>query len=135
VYTPGGNWSSYPPHKHDQHIETGDGTITEADLEEIYFYKFKQPGGFAFQRIYNDDRSIDQGIVANDYDIVLVPEGYHPVATAYGYDCYYLNFLAGSAQSLAATYDPDFDWTRDTWDKQDPRVPLVSHRMEMKISV
>jgi 5-deoxy-glucuronate isomerase len=135
VYTPSGNWSSYPPHKHDRHIQEPDGTISEADLEEIYFYKFKQPGGFAFQRVYNDNRTIDQALVAQENDIVLVPEGYHPVATAYGYDCYYLNFLAGTAQSLAATYDPEFDWTRDTWDKQDTRVPIVSHKMEEKLAV
>lgn len=135
VYTPSGNWSSYPPHKHDRHITTSDGTVAEADLEEIYFYKFRQPDGFAFQRVYTDDRSIDEAIVAQDNDVVLVPEGYHPVATAYGYDCYYLNFLAGSAQSLAATFDPAHDWTRETWDRQDPRVPLVSHNMEEKVSV
>jgi 5-deoxy-glucuronate isomerase len=72
-------------------------------------------------------------VVAQENDIVLVPEGYHPVATAYGYDCYYLNFLAGSAQSLAATFDPAHDWTRETWDVQDPRVPLVHHKMEDKV--
>lgn len=133
VYTPSGNWSSYPPHKHDRHQVNADGTLAEADLEEIYFYKFSKPDGFAFQRIYTDDRSIDEAVVAQNNDIVLVPEGYHPVSAAYGFDCYYLNFLAGSAQSLAASYDPAFEWTRFTWDKQDPRVPLVSHKMEERV--
>ena len=129
VYTPSGNWSSYPPHKHDRHIES-QGVLQEADLEEIYFYKFQRPEGFAFQRIYTDDRSIDVPVVAQDNDIILIPEGYHPVCTAYGYDCYYLNFLAGSAQSLAASDDPQLAWTRSTWQVKDARVPLVSHAME-----
>jgi 5-deoxy-glucuronate isomerase len=135
VYTPSGNWSSYPPHKHDTHLPDQKGSVKEADLEEIYFYKFRQPDGFAFQRVYTDDRSLDEAVVAQNNDIVLVPEGYHPVATAYGYDCYYLNFLAGSAQSLAATFDPAHDWTRETWDQQDPRLPLVHHKMEEKVPV
>jgi len=129
VYTPGGNWSSYPPHKHDQHIES-QGVLKEADLEEIYFYKFERQEGFAFQRIYTDCRSIDCAVVAQDNDIVLIPQGYHPVCAAYGYNCYYLNFLAGSAQSLAATDDPELAWTKSTWKTKDPRVPLVSHVME-----
>lgn len=131
VYTPGGNWSSYPPHKHDAHRESG-GKLLEADLEEIYFYKFRRPEGFAFQRVYTDDRSLDEAIVAHNNDIVLVPEGYHPVSAAYGFDCYYLNFLAGSAQSLACTDDPAYAWTKQTWDKKDARVPLVNHEMEQK---
>ncbi len=132
VYTPGGNWSSYPPHKHDIHRERR-GELLEADLEEIYFYKFNRKGGFAFQRVYTDDRSLDESVVACNNDVVLIPEGYHPVSAAYGYDCYYLNFLAGSAQSLAATDDPDHEWTKQTWQTRDARVPLVSHAMEEKI--
>ncbi len=126
VYTPGGNWSSYPPHKHDEHKEDAAGQVLEADLEEVYIYKVKGPMGYALQRVYTQDRSLDEAVVAHDNDIVLVPEGYHPVSAAYGFDCYYLNFLAGSAQTLAATDDPDYAWTKDTWSKRDPRVPLVS---------
>lgn len=122
VYTPGGNWSSYPPHKHDEHREGPDGELLEADLEEIYFYKTE---GFAVQRVYTGDGAIDSCLTAQDNDIVLVPKGYHPVSAAYGYDCYYLNFLAGSAQSLANSDDPDHAWTKTTWESQDPRVPLV----------
>lgn len=132
VYTPGGNWSSYPPHKHDQHKEEG-GKLKEADLEEIYFYKFKRSEGFAFQRIYTEDRSLDEAVVAQNNDIVLIPEGYHPVCTAYGYDCYYLNFLAGSAQSLAASDDPDHAWTKKTWDSKDSRVPMVTTASAEKV--
>lgn len=132
VYTPGGNWSSYPPHKHDVHVEH-DGEVFEADLEEFYYYKIRNDGGprgYAIQRVYTGDRSLDFVAAAHDDDIILVPEGYHPVSAAYGYDCYYLNFLAGSAQSLANSDDPDYAWVKDTWDIQDPRLPLVSHAME-----
>ena len=126
VYTPGGNWSSYPPHKHDTHREDADGTVVEADLEEFYYYKVRGDGGYAIQRVYTDDRGLDATVVAHNNDIVLVPEGYHPVSAAYGYDCYYLNFLAGTAQTLAATDDPAHAWTKETWDVQDPRVPMVT---------
>ena len=131
VYTPGGNWSSYPPHKHDEHRVDEDGKLLEADLEEVYCYKVRGPRGFSLQRVYTDDRSLDVVVTAHDDDIVRVPEGYHPVAAPYGYDCYYLNFLAGSAQSLACTDDPDYAWVKGTWSATDPRVPLVSHQLEL----
>lgn len=136
VFTPHGNWSSYPPHKHDEHKTDAAGNVIEADLEEFYYYKIKNAegkgNGYAIQRVYTDDRSLDETVTAHDNDIVLVPEGYHPVSAAYGYDCYYLNFLAGSAQSLACSDDPDYAWTKDTWteDNLDPRIPMVSHAME-----
>jgi 5-deoxy-glucuronate isomerase len=131
VYTPGGNWSSYPPHKHDEHRVDADGKLIEGDLEEIYFYKFRRQNAFAVQRVYTADASLNETLVARNNDIVLVPEGYHPVSAAYGYDCYYLNFLAGSAQTLACTFDPHHAWTMDTWgDNKDPRLPLVTHDME-----
>lgn len=130
VYTPSGNWSSYPPHKHDIHREDTQGSLLEADLEEIYFYKFDRPGGYAYQRVYNDDRSIDAVMMAQQHDAVLVPEGYHPVVSAHGYTTYYLNFLAGSAQSLANSDDPDYAWVKDTWTFKDPRLPVVDMGME-----
>jgi 5-deoxy-glucuronate isomerase len=130
VYTPGGNWSSYPPHKHDVHREDADGRILEADLEEIYYYKLDRPGGYAFQRVYTDDRRIDAVMMAQDNDIVLVPEGYHPVVSAYGYTTYYLNFLAGSAHSLANADDPAYTWVKKSWTEIDVRLPLVDHGME-----
>ncbi len=132
VYTPGGNWSSYPPHKHDVHRVAADGTLIEADLEEVYFYKIDRPDGFAYQRIYTDAVSplhqaglpIDAVLIAHDNDVVLVPEGYHPVASAPGYTTYYLNILAGSAQSLANVDDPAHSWVKDSYHERDPRVPV-----------
>ena len=135
VYTPSGNWSSYPPHKHDEHRTAPDGALLEADLEEIYFYKIARAGattpsaeGFALQRVYTTDGRLDETILAHTDDAVLVPEGYHPVVSAPGYDTYYLNFLAGSAQSLANSDDPAHAWVKDTWREKDPRLPMVRRR-------
>ena len=130
VYTPPGNWSSYPPHKHDVHRVSESGDLIEADLEETYFYKQDRPEGYAIQRVYTGDRSLDEVVVARQDDIVLVPEGYHPVVSAHGYTTYYLNFLVGSAQSLANTDDPDYAWVKETWQEQDKRLPIVSMEME-----
>jgi 5-deoxy-glucuronate isomerase len=130
VYTPSGNWSSYPPHKHDVHRLDEAGNLLEADLEEIYFYKIDRTEGYAMQRVYTSDRRLDEVIIARNNDVVLVPEGYHPVASAHGYTTYYLNFLAGSAQSLASADDPVHAWIKQTWREQDTRVPVV--RMEME---
>ncbi len=130
VYTPGGNWSSYPGHKHDVHLENEAGEVIEADLSELYYYKIDKPQGYAIQHIYTGDRSLDAIVAARDNDFVLVPEGYHPVSAPWGYNVYYLNFLAGSAQSLACTDDPDHAWVKETWTTKDPRVPLITHGME-----
>ena len=135
VYTPSGNWSSYPPHKHDEHKVAKNGNLLEADLEEVYFYKMDRPEGFAYQRIYTRDRKLDELILARDSHLVLSPYGYHPVVAAPGYHCYYLNMLAGSAQSLAATDDPDYAWVMETWKEKDPRLPLVSLEMESERSL
>ena len=120
VYTPSGNWSSYPPHKHDVHNPPG-----EVDLDEIYFYKISQPEGFAIQRVYTRDGRRNETLTVRDNEVVLIPEGYHPVVAAHGYDCYYLNVLAGSARSMAASDDPDYAWVRGAWNSKDPRLPLV----------
>jgi 5-deoxy-glucuronate isomerase len=130
VYTPGGNWSSYPPHKHDVHRVDDSGKILEADLEETYFYKIDRPDGYAIQRVYTTDGRIDALMLARSDDTVLVPEGYHPVSAAHGYTVYYLNFLAGSAQSLANVDDPAQAWIKSTWKDKDPRIPIVSLDME-----
>lgn len=130
VYTPSGNWSSYPPHKHDVHRVAPDGSLLEADLEEVYFYKLDRPEGYAIQRVYTADGRLDETLLAHNNDVVLVPEGYHPVVSAHGYTTYYLNFLAGSAQSLANSDDPQHAWIKDTWDRKDARLPLVSMEME-----
>lgn len=129
VYTPSGNWSSYPPHKHDQRKLATDGSVIEADLEEIYFYKFSAPEGFAYQRCYTADGQVDELILAQHNHLVLSPQGYHPVVTAPGYDAYYLNYLAGSDQSLASTDDPRYTWVKETWKGKDPRLPLVNLAM------
>lgn len=130
VYTPGGNWSSYPPHKHDIHREDENGVLLEADLEEIYFYKQDRPDGFAYQRVYTGDHRLDALMMARHHDLVLVPEGYHPVVSAHGYTTYYINFLAGSAQSLANSDDPLYAWVKHNWPSLDPRLPIVSHQLE-----
>jgi 5-deoxy-glucuronate isomerase len=121
VYTPSGNWSSYPPHKHDVHSPPD-----EVDLEEIYYYKIDRPEGYAIQRVYTPDGRINETLTVRDGELVLVPEGYHPVVAAHGYNVYYLNALAGSARSMAASDDPAYAWVRQTWAEQDPRVPLVT---------
>ena len=126
VYTPSGNWSSYPPHKHDAHRESESGELLEADLEETYFYKQDRPEGYAIQRVYTSDGSLDELVLARSDDVVLVPEGYHPVVSAHGYNTYYLNFLAGSAQSLASVDDPDHAWIKQSWKERDPRLPIVT---------
>lgn len=120
VYTPGGNWSSYPPHKHDVHNPPG-----EVDLDEIYYYRIEKPEGFAFQHLYSGKHGGDQTLKVKDGDTVLVHSGYHPVVAGPGYDVYYLNFLAGSARALAVTEDSNHVWLRSTWDATDPRLPLV----------
>jgi 5-deoxy-glucuronate isomerase len=120
VYTPGGNWSSYPPHKHDVH-----NPPAEVDLDEIYYYRIRQPEGFAFQHLYSGKHVGEQTLKTRDGDTVLVHSGYHPVVAGPGYDVYYLNFLAGSSRALAVTEDPQHIWIRSTWKDTDPRLPLV----------
>ena len=121
VYTPSGNWSSYPPHKHDVHNPPG-----EVKLEEFYYYKIDRPEGYAIQKVYTRDRRLDETLTVHDGEMVLIPEGYHPVVAAHGYNIYYLNTLAGSARSMAASDDPDYEWVRGTWRQPDPRLPLVT---------
>jgi len=127
VYTPSGNWSSFPAHKHDTvKIDPATGNVQEAKLEEIYFYKIDKPQGFAIQKVYTDDRSLNEIAEVHNNDVVLVPRGYHPVIAAHGYNVYYLNFLTGSHQSLANTDDPNHQWIYGTWKGMDPRLPLVT---------
>lgn len=129
VYTPSGNWSSFPAHKHDERVVTEDGVVKEARLEETYFYKIDQPQGYAIQQIYTSDRSLDEMAFARSNDVVMVPKGYHPVVAGHGYHCYYLNFLTGSDQSLANSDDPDHAWIYHSWSGKDPRIPLVTAEM------
>jgi len=105
VITPGGHWSSYPPHKHDTATEG-----EETALEETYYHRLNPPQGFAFQRVYTDDRSIDEAIAVEDGDVVMVPRGYHPAGAPHGYDLYYLNVMAGPKRQWIFRNDPAHDW-------------------------
>ena len=108
VITPGGHASSYPPHKHDV-----DNIPTESFLEETYYHRLNPAQGFAFQRVYTDDRSIDQAMAVEDNDVVMVPRGYHPVIAPYGYDSYYLNVMAGPKRQWHFKNDPAHEWIID----------------------
>jgi 5-deoxy-glucuronate isomerase len=120
VYTPGGNWSSYPPHKHDVH-----NPPSEVDLDETYYYQISKPDGYAFQRLYDAAGTRDDTLKVIDGDLVLIKDGYHAVVAAPGYDVYYLNVLAGSARSMAASDDPRYGHLRRNLLDRDSRVPLV----------
>ncbi|SEG54074.1 5-deoxy-glucuronate isomerase [Nonomuraea solani] len=123
VLTPGGNWSSYPPHKHDT------AGPDEAVLEEIYYFEVADQG-LGYQRVYSSERGrIDTLAEVSSGDVVLVPYGYHgPSMAAPGYDLYYLNVLAGPAEqrSMAFCDDPRHAWIRSSWDglPLDPRLPF-----------
>lgn len=105
VYTDGGNWSSYPPHKHDQ-----DNLPVESLLEETYYHEMDPPQGFVFQRVYTDDRSLDETMTVENGDVVLVPSGYHPVAVPDGYRSYYLNVMAGPVKKWQFHNDEAHEW-------------------------
>ena len=101
VVTPAGHWSSYPPHKHDV-----DDPPREAYLEETYYHRIRPANGFAFQRVYTADGSLDEAFAVRDGDVVLVPRGYHPVAAGPRHDLYYLNVMAGPTREWRVTFDP-----------------------------
>jgi 5-deoxy-glucuronate isomerase len=128
VITPGGNWSSYPAHKHDEN------TAVETQLEEIYYFEIAESPsgapGFGYHRVYGtQQRPIDVLEEVRSEDVVLVPHGYHgPSVAAPGHHMYYLNVMAGSGPQRAwlISFDPHQDWIRGTWQDQalDPRLPL-----------
>jgi 5-deoxy-glucuronate isomerase len=132
LLTPDGNWSSYPPHKHDATPEC------EVDNEEIYYFRVGRLGtveysadGFAIHRTYSDDRAIDETVVIHDGDAFLIPAGYHgPCIAAPGYPLYYLNVMASDAgpRKLAFVDDAPHHWVRASWDDMplDPRLPMTS---------
>ena len=126
VLTPGGNWSSYPPHKHDQQ------RAGEAELEEIYYFQVRGTKGLAYQRVYGTpDRPVDVLAEVSSGDAVLIPHGWHgPSIAAPGYDLYYLNVMAGPAVDRRWLFcdDPAHAWIRGGWAGQpvDPRLPLTS---------
>jgi len=105
VRTPSGHSSSYPPHKHDV-----DNLPQESALEETYYHRLQPAQGFAFQRVYTDDRSLDESLAVEDHDVVLVPRGYHPVVVPFGYESYYLNVMAGPKREWHFKNDPAHEW-------------------------
>lgn len=105
VYTDSGNWSSYPPHKHDQN-----NLPEESLLEETYYHEMNPSQGFVFQRVYTDDLSLDETMTVENGDVVVVPKGYHPVGVPDGYDSYYLNIMAGPIRKWKFYNDPKHEW-------------------------
>jgi 5-deoxy-glucuronate isomerase len=135
VLTPEGNWSSYPPHKHDEHRSD------EESLEEIYYFEIARlpdrssperevGAGFGLHRLYTNDGAIDLTESVSHGDAVLIPRGYHgPSVAPPGYDMYYLNVLAGpDERRMAVRDDPDHHWVRDSWREQpkDERLPMIT---------
>ena len=120
VYTPSGNWSSWPPHKHDT-----DDMPREAVLEEIYHYRFRRPEAWGVQRLYGG--SVEGLWAVRDGETVIVRDGYHPFVATHGDDAYYLNALAGDVRTMACSFDPALDHVHVAWNEMapDPRVPLV----------
>ena len=129
LYTPGGNWSSYPPQKHDTHKTDEKGTVLEAQLNRFSFYKFDRPSGYAYQRVYSSDKSSDITMLARQHDVILMPGGYYTLVSAPATTTYTLNFLAGSTRQYAASTDPDYVWVADTLHGMDPRLPVVDRGM------
>lgn len=110
VLTPNGHWSSYPPHRHDE-LDLPNQSL----LEETYYHKVSPEQGFAIQRVYTDDRSLDETVLVQNNDVVLVPKGYHPVGAVPGYDSYYLNVMAGPVRTWKFYNDKDHEWIFESW--------------------
>lgn len=108
VYTPQGNWSSYPPHRHDG--EEGAGAEEMTYLEETYYHRLNPARGFGIQRVFTEDGTLDETMAVHDGDTVLVPRGHHPCGAPYGYDMYYLNVMAGPQRKWRFKNHPDHDW-------------------------
>ena len=131
LLTPDGNWSSYPPHRHDG------SPGCPVENEEIYYFRIGRagstdvdPDGFGLHRTYTDDGAVDDNLAVRDGDVYLIPRGYHgPCVAAPGYTMYYLNVLAGpgAERSMAFCDDPAHHWVRDTWAGMptDPRCPMT----------
>jgi 5-deoxy-glucuronate isomerase len=108
VYSPEGNWSSYPPHKHDEEIPP-----KESLLQEFYYYQFNPEKGFALQWNFSDDLSLNEAAMVRNHSLVAVPRGYHTVVTAPGYEGYYLNAMAGPTVNWNFTVHPDHKHLQD----------------------
>jgi 5-deoxy-glucuronate isomerase len=125
VLTPGGDWSSYPPHKHDEFSND------EVALEEIYYFRIDGDGGIGVFSCYSPDRTLDDTVTVRDGDVYLVPDGYHgPAAAAPGHDMYYLNVMAGPGAERVWRFcdDPVHAWTRNAFEQlpADPRLPMAT---------
>ncbi|MBF9036162.1 5-deoxy-glucuronate isomerase [Rhodobacterales bacterium HKCCE2091] len=105
VFTPQGNWSSYPPHRHDE-----DDFPNMTYLEETYYHRLNPPQGYGHQRVFTEDGSLDETMSPANHDVVLVPRGHHPCAAPYGYEMYYLNVMAGPRRNWRFRNHPDHDW-------------------------
>ncbi|MBF6605012.1 MAG: 5-deoxy-glucuronate isomerase [Chloroflexi bacterium] len=117
ILTPSGNWSSFPPHRHD-------GRSGTSYHEESYYYRLSVTDGFAIQRLYTRDTDLDVSITVADGDLVLVHEGYHTVVAAPGTNAYYLNFLAGDTKPVTQLNDPAYAWITDDWAGRPIPIPL-----------
>jgi 5-deoxy-glucuronate isomerase len=107
---PPGNWSSFPPHKHDEAIPG-----VETKLEEVYLYKVMPEQGFGLQRVYTAEGDVDEAFVLQSNDVVVFPRGYHPVVAAPGYKLYYLWALAGEERRMQPHDDPEHQWVGEAW--------------------
>ncbi len=105
VFTPAGNWSSYPPHRHDE-----DRFPEITYLEESYYHRLNPAQGYGHQRVFTEDGSLDETISISNHDVVLVPKGHHPCAAPYGYEMYYLNVMAGPVRKWRFKNHPDHAW-------------------------
>src|SRR6476619_5788359 len=123
IHTPSGNWSSFPPHRHD----TRDNSSYH---EETYYYRFQPENGFAIQRIYTRDTDLDVAIPVQHGDVVLIHEGYQPDVKAPGTNAYYLNFLAGDVRKISAVNDPEYDWVNKDWDGRPIDIPLKNRTLD-----
>ena len=121
VYTPSGNWSGWPPHRHD-------GKHGSLYIEETYYYRIQPAHGWAIHRNYSPEDNYDEALIARDGELILSPRGYHPVAAAPGSNVYYLNFMAGEAQGKARTTppvdEPAWGWMRQDWSGKPLRLPI-----------
>ena len=105
VFTPSGNWSSYPPHRHDE-----DDFPNITYLEEVYYHRLNPQQGYGHQRVFSEDGSLDESIIVENEDVVLVPRGHHPCGVPYGYEMYYLNVMAGPLRKWRFKNHPDHNW-------------------------
>ena len=105
VFTPPGNWSSYPPHRHDE-----DNFPNITYLEETYYHRINPPQGYGTQRVWTEDGSIDETYSVKNHDVVLVPRGHHPCGVPYGYEMYYLNVMAGPIRKWRFKNHPAHNW-------------------------